>query len=210
MAYLARKLGKDKVCVNYYRNRASAIRASIIREFWDEDGGYFRAGQGDDRLDAAANVFASLWLPTQFGIRIQSAISERMIDETGLLSCYNRPYPTSRLGWTSRWFGLDGYGTTDLYPWISALNTLALLRLVEHHPNNVNAMSHVNEAKRLFSVLTELYCQDGEIYEIYDRDLQPARYRRFGRVTYESCPGFTASAIAYLAVYDKLLALGQV
>jgi hypothetical protein len=205
--------GHSSSQTEYYRAQALALYGAIDT-LWHRQGQYFCAGIRDDRIDAAANVYACLVFgDVDTNICIQGTLSAKLLQADGMIKPFDRPYPRHRARLLFQLTQFHGYGDEYYYPWIANLNVVAMLRLAKQYLRIEDREGGYNqwiEACEQFYKLSQLYANLGGHLEVLDTTLKPASHEIhwWGQkkpITYfEANKGFLASVGTYLAAYRAL------
>ncbi|HSI21241.1 MAG TPA: amylo-alpha-1,6-glucosidase, partial [Verrucomicrobiae bacterium] len=194
------------------RDQAITLKHSYLRVFWDEEAGYVKAAEDDNRLDTAANIFASLYLLTpEQAVRAQEKIRLSTLSPCGLLRNFDRPYPASQVALRYRAGRISSYHNSSVWPWVTTLNIQAKLDIARKHSDPLVRQRFLKEAWADFDQVTALHAKNGgEFYEVlHEQSGNPLHSRWLGITLYHSSPGFMASAATYILVGKGLQKFGR-
>jgi hypothetical protein len=210
MRLISEELGKNEES-KMYEMRSRKVKKGILEKLYDKENHYFRTGEGEDRIDAAASVFGCLYiLPATEAALVQETMKKRLSSKSGLKN-FDPPYPQDRIYPILKLIGMGGYHNESVWPWITAQNIQAKIKIAQEHPDE-----HVREKFRKESVedlldVAKLFKEAGGAYEVFDPDTrQPTTKLRTGMRKYNPPKNFMGNLATYQGAYKQLKKLGWI
>jgi len=210
MELMAEGVGKEEDA-NGYRDRFKQVKASILDKLYDKEDHYFKTAEGENRVDAAASIFGSLYLlPVTEAAKVQETMKEHLKSNSGLRNFYP-PYPKDRIHPVLRRIGMGGYHNECVWPWLTAQNIQVKIKIALEHPDKTVREQYKKEAVDDLIDQAKLFKEAGGAYEVFDPDTRgPATKLRTGMRKYEVPRNLMGNLAAYEGAYSQLKELGWI
>ena len=203
MALMASQLGKKEEAAAY-RKEFHHAEEGMMGKLYDKDGAYFRTAVGEDRIDAVASIFGSLYfLDPAECVRVQDTFKARMKTASGLKN-FDPPYPSSQVMWPHKLIGHQDYHNKDIWPWVTCENIQVKIKIATQHADKAVRNRFKQEAIDDLHDMADLFEKSGGAYEIYhEGDRKPA-VKRF----YKPPQNLMGNLAAYEGAYLQMKELG--
>lgn len=218
MELMAKSIGRDDDARSF-REDYDRTKQSIMEKLYAPEG-YFRAKEGDDRIDTVASIFGALYLlsPVE-AIKVVKTLDGRVRKITGLQN-FDPPYPVGDIALSHRaWSllarikhiatgreesGMDDYHNRFVWPWVTCQSIQVKIKIATGHPEeSIRAKFKCEVVEDLARVSDSLRTAGGP-YEILDPyEARPARI-----VAYTPQSNFLGTMAAYQGVYRRAKRLG--
>ncbi len=205
MEFMAKQLGKEEDAENY-RNEFRKVKKSVTEKIYNKEEGYFRAKEGDDRIDTAASVFGALYFSSPAeAVKIEETLKKRVKHSSGLKN-FDPPYPPKEIFLVHRAIGNAGYHNEFVWPWITCQNIQVKIKIALGHPDETIRKQYKKEAVEDLVEISELFKKAGGAYEIFKPDEPVAAKTRF----YTPPQNLMGNMAAYEGAYLQLKELGWI
>jgi glycogen debranching enzyme len=205
MSFMASRLGRKEEATAY-RDQFRLTKKSIMEKLYDVSGAYFRAEEGQDRVDTAASVLGSLYLlDSTECVRVQESLNNRVSTNSGLKN-FDPPYPASQIMWPHKLIGHEGYHNKYVWPWVTCENIRVKIKIALEHPEKTVRMQYKTEAVSDLLNIARLFDNAGGAYEIFQPDTRKPAITRW----YKPPRNFMGNLVAYEGAYLQLKKLGWV
>ena len=205
MEYMSRQLGHEEDAKRY-QQEFRMVKKSVMEKIYNKEEGYFRAQEGDDRLDTAASIFGALYLLSpEEAVRVEENLRRRVKHSSGLKN-FDPPYPKDMIQRIPRLFGNGGYHNEFVWPWVTCQNIQVKIKIALQHSDEAIREQYKKEAVEDLLQMSELFKKAGGAYEIFRPD-EPVP----AKSTFYSPPqNLMASMAAYDGAYSQLKRLGWI
>lgn len=198
MWLIASDLGKEKETA-FYRNQYTAIYSSILDKIFNEKEAYFRAAEGEDRMDTVASIFGSLYfLDAPECLRVQETIKKRVKVKSGLQNFYPK-YPQDQIMWPHKIINLEGYHNEYVWPWVFCENILAKIKIAACYSNGDLKERYKREVLYDLLDMAKMFDGAGGAYEIFFPDAPKPAISRW----YKPPQNIMYSLVSYCGAYLK-------
>jgi hypothetical protein len=205
MAQMATAMDQDDLAEKY-SEMFKRVRESIMEEVYNEEGAYFRAEVGGNRLDTVATIFGTLYfLGPDDAVRVEETLDKRVRHKSGLQN-FDPPYPISDIFWLHRYLGQWRYHNEYVWPWVTAQNIFIKLMIGVRHKDAAVREKYKEQAVRDLALLAKIFKETGAAYEVLHADTPIAPHTFFYRVPQR----FMGSMVAYQGAYLRMKKLGWV
>jgi len=210
MELISSDLGKIEESKRY-RALTEGAKESVLEKLYDKENHYFRTGEGENRIDAAASVFGCLYLlPATEAARVEETMKKKLTSNSGLRNFYP-PYPKDRIDPTLKLIGMGKYHNECVWPWVTAQNIQVKIKIALEHPDKKIQERYKKEAVEDLLDLTKLFEEAGGAYEVFDPDTRgPATKLRTGVKKYKVPKNLMGNLAAYQSAYHQLKKLGWI
>lgn len=205
MEFMANSLGREEDAKNY-KEEFRKVKNSIIEKLYNKEQGYFRAKEGENRMDTVASVFGSLYLlgPKE-AAKVQETLKQRVKRASGLKN-FDPPYPNKQIMLPLRIIGHGGYHNEYVWPWITCQNIQAKIKIALQHPEENIRSQYKKEAVTDLADMAKLFKEAGGAYEIFDPNTRKPPKERF----YTPPKNIMGNLAAYQGAYLQLKELGWI
>src|SRR3989344_218925 len=209
MVLITEGLGKSEEA-QAYRKKHEKVQKGVLEKLYDKDGHYFRTGEGEDRVDATASVFGCLYmLSAEEGALVQDTMRNRLTTNAGLKN-FDPPYPKNKIYPILRLIGMGGYHNECVWPWVTAQNIQAKIKIALEHPQDDVRERFKKEAVEDLAELASLFKEAGGAYEVFDPDTRQAAKLRTGFKKYKVPKNLMGNMAAFHSAHAQLKALGWI
>jgi hypothetical protein len=200
LALLCRQHG-DTAAATRYRTLYRQARKSLMEKLYDAEGHYFRAKEGEDRLDAAATVLGSLFfLAPRQCVEAQDTLHRRVGENSGLRN-FDPPYKNEEISRVPRLGGNGGYHNEFVWPWVTCQNIAVLLKIAARHPDQETRGLAWQEARMMLGQMSDVFRNCGGAPEV----VEPKVWKVAKRTPLYTPPLFFGPTCAtYHAAFDRL------
>ncbi|MFZ0859527.1 MAG: hypothetical protein WAN18_02515, partial [Candidatus Sulfotelmatobacter sp.] len=199
MQYISRQLGYDRDAQRF-RDEFRIVKQSVTSKLYHQSGGYFRAKEGEDRLDTVASICGALYLlnPTD-ARRVEEALKLRVEHNSGLQN-FDPPYRMTDAFWVHRFFGLTAYHNRFVWPWVICQNIQVKIKIALQHKEPVIRNQYRRESVEDLLRIAKLFRSLSGAYEIVDPERPQPGKMRF----YTPPKNFMGSLAGYQGAYRQL------
>jgi glycogen debranching enzyme len=210
MEFMAQKLGRVED-TKKYRDEFRKTKSSVMQELYDKDGAYFRAKEGEDRLDTTASIFGALYLlGPEEAVRVEDSLEQRVLHSSGLQN-FDPPYEQKDIFWVHRAINHQDYHNQSVWPWVTCENIQVKVKIALRHPDPIVRGKYQQQAVDDLLQVSALFKQAGGAYEIFKPDQpEPAESKVAGVTTYKPIQNFMGGLAAYQGAYMQLEKLGWI
>jgi len=201
----------------YYRELEHKAKESVLGtpekpgKLYNWEGHYFRTGEGEDRVDAAASVFGSLYLlPPTEAAHVQETCKAHLMSPSGLKNFYPA-YPKERIFPALRRIGMGGYHNEKVWPWITSQNIQVKIKIAREHPDEQVREQYKQEAVADLTDQAKLFEEAGGAWEVFDPDTRrkATGLKILGR-SYKSPQYLMGNMAAFASAHGQLKELGWI
>jgi hypothetical protein len=208
LEFIANDLGHEED-VKKYRDEFHKVRSSVMEKLYNKEKGYFRAKEGEDRVDAVASVFGSLYLlnPTE-AVRVQETL-KKMATPAGIKN-FDPPYSNEEIMFALRLVNHGGYHNEDVWPWVTLQNIQAKIKIALQHPDEKTRNQYKKESVKDLADVAGLFKNAGGAYEIFNaKTRKPHKEKRRGFLTtYKPPKNIMGNMAAFDSAYQQVKELG--
>ncbi|MBI5732358.1 hypothetical protein HY967_00135 [Candidatus Jorgensenbacteria bacterium] len=205
MEFMSNSLGVSEDAKNY-KNKFRQTKESIMYKLYDSEHGYFKTATDESRIDTTASVFGSLYLLNSVeAVRVQKTLDKYVRKKSGLQNFYP-PYPRRQIFMPHRLIGLDGYHNEYVWPWVTAQNVQAKIKIALEHPDATVREQYKKESVLDMIDIADLFQKSGGAYEIYESDSRKPVRNKF----YKPPKNIMGNLAAYHGTYSQLKKLGWI
>ena len=210
MEFMANALGYEEDA-KQYKNDFAKIKASVMEKLYNGKQGYFRADEGEERVDTVASIFGSLYLlGSTEAVKVQETLKSRMTTPSGLKN-FDPPYPNRQIMLTHRLIGHQDYHNADIWPWVTCQNIQVKIKIALQHPEAAIREQYKKEAVEDLVKMADLFREAGGAYEIFQpNEPKPAIKKRLFITTYQPPKNNMGNLAAYQGAYLQLKDLGWI
>ncbi len=204
MEYVSRELGlKDDA--QSYRDEFRKVKKSVIKTLYNHPTGYFRAKEGEDRLDTVASIFGALYLlPPGEAKRVEETLKK--VRRASGFQNFAPAYGGNEIFWSHRLFRMGGYHNRFVWPWVTCQNIQVKIKIGLQHNDPAVRSQYRREAIDDFLQSSRLFRSVGGAYEIVNPDEpEPGRL-----LFYRPPTNFMGSLAAYQGAYGQLRRIGWI
>jgi len=199
MSMIAKEMGEDKDFAEYSR-KFEKTKKSVMEKLYNSEENYFRAKEGEDRLDTTACIFGCLYfLTAEECAKVQETMKGRVSNPSGLKN-FDPPYSYWQTMLPHKFIKMEGYHNYYIWPWITCQNIGVKVKIALEHKDSVEREKYRNEAVSDLFDMTKMFKESDGAYEIYKPDNRRAGIKTF----YKPPRYFMANLAAYLYAYNKL------
>ncbi len=218
MEFMAKSIGRDKDAKRFHED-FRRTKQSILEKLYAPEG-YFRAKEGDNRIDTVASIFGILYLlsPVE-AVKVVKTLDGRVRKTTGLQN-FEPPYPAGDIAPSHRAWGflayikqaatgkeesgMEDYHNRFIWPWVTCQSIQVKIKIATGHPEENIRAEFKGEALKDLAQVSDSLQKAGGPYEILDPDeARPARI-----VAYTPQSNFLGTMAAYQGVYRRAKRLG--
>lgn len=179
-------------------------RASLLQKLYDADGAYFRATEGEDRIDTAATALGALFfLDAAECVRVEETLSARVKHPSGLAN-FNPRYPSRDILWPFKVIMHQEYHNSYIWPWVTLQNIHVKIKIAQTHQSAEVRERYKKEAVGDLYDTASLFEDAGGAYEIFFPDTRKPADTHW----YHPPRNFMANLVSFESVYLKLKRLG--
>ena len=210
MEFMARRLDRVEDA-DAYRQEYQKVKENILEKIYDKKEGYFRAKEGEERLDTVASIFGALYLLNyQEAVRVEENLEKRVRHSSGLQN-FSPPYSLKEIFGAHRLFNHEGYHNEFVWPWVTCENIQVKIKIALQHPDEKVRNQYKKEAIDDLLQMSELFKQAGGAYEVFRPDEPvPASTKTLGITTYSPPKNLMGNLAAYQGAYMQLKKLGWI
>ncbi|MEK7601172.1 MAG: hypothetical protein AAB480_01420 [Patescibacteria group bacterium] len=180
------------------------IERALLDVFYDRDGAFFRAAEGDRRLDTVATILGALFfLEAHECVRVEETLKARMARPSGLGN-FDPPYPTRSIRTPFKFIGHGDYHNAYVWPWVTLQNIHVKIKIAQTHTDAAVRERYKKEAVDDLRDAAALFTDAGGPYEIFFPDTRMPADTRW----YHPPRNFMASMATFVSAYSKLKSLG--
>lgn len=205
MEFMANQMRREEDA-RAYKEEYRKVQESVMDKLYNKEEGYFRAKEGEDRLDTTASIFGALYLLSpQEAVRVEESLKKRVKHSSGLKN-FDPPYPKSEIFWIHRMVGHQGYHNEFVWPWVTCQNIQVKIKIALQHPDETIRAQYKQEAVKDLIGMAELFKKAGGAYEIFNPD-EPTPART---AFYTPPKNLMGNLVAYQGAHDQLHMLGWI
>jgi len=210
MEFMARRLKRIEDA-DAYQKEYGKVKKSVLEKIYNKEEGYFRAKEGDDRIDTVASIFGALYfLNPEEAVRVEENLEKRVKHSSGLQN-FSPPYSRKEIFWVARLGNHEGYHNEFVWPWVTCENIQVKIKIALQHPDEKVRNKYKQEAVDDLLQMSQLFKQAGGAYEIFRPDEPiPASTKTLGITTYTPPKNLLGSLAAYQGAYGQLKKLGWI
>lgn len=221
MEFMSKQLGRGDDAERY-KEEFQLVKDSVMEKIYNTDEGYFRAKEGEDRVDTVASIFGALYLlgPKE-AVRVEETLKKRVQYDSGLQN-FDPPYDSKEIFGGHRFMGklatiknvfynkkergMDTYHNKFVWPWVTCQNIQVKIKIALGHQDELVRNQYKKEAVEDFLKISKLFEKLGGVYEVVNSDKpEPANI-----AFYTSPKNFMGSLAAYQGAYRQLKRLGWI
>jgi hypothetical protein len=221
MEFMSRQLGYEDAA-DKYDKEFMRVKKSVIEKLYNATEGYFRAKEGEDRVDATASIFGALYLlgPNE-AVKVEETLKKRVLRNSGLQN-FDPPYVSKEIFWWHRLMGklavikgkltgkkehgINSYHNKFVWPWVTCQNIQVKIKIASSHKDKLVRSQYKKEAVQDFLKMTQLFEKLGGAYEVVD----PEKSEPANIMFYKPPKNFMGSLSAYQGAYSQLKKLGWI
>ncbi|HEY4494925.1 MAG TPA: amylo-alpha-1,6-glucosidase [Candidatus Paceibacterota bacterium] len=178
MAFISKQLGYENETQSY-RDEYRKVKSGVMRKLYNKKEGYFRAKEGDDRIDAVASIFGALYLLNpEEAVRVEENLKQRLRHRSGLKN-FDPPYPKKEIFWVHKLLGHEGYHNEFVWPWVACQNIQVKIKIALKHPDEAVRSQYKAEAVNDLVDTAKLFKDAGGAYEIFHPDDRKPAFTRW-------------------------------
>lgn len=213
MEFVANQLGR-KEDAQRYKREFQEVKKSALTKLYNSEEGYFRAKEGEDRIDTVASVFGALYLLSpEEAVKVEETLEKRVRHNSGLTN-FDPPYPREEIFgthkmWSSlasmqkKW-GMQDYHNRLVWPWVTCENIQVKIKIALHHRDEAVREKYKKEAADDLLQMSEIFKKAGGAYEVLD----PDKPEHADISLYASPKNFMGTMAAYQGAYRQMESLG--
>ena len=180
------------------------MERALLDMFYERGGAFFRAAEGDSRLDTVATILGALFfLEAHECVRVEETLKARMARPSGLGN-FDPPYPTRSIRTPFKFIGHGDYHNAYVWPWVTLQNIHVKIKIAQTHPEETVREQYKKEAVDDLYDAAALFTDAGGAYEIFFPDTRTPANTRW----YHPPRNFMASMATFMSAYSKLKSLG--
>lgn len=209
MELMSKETGREEEA-KYYGGLEKKVKASVMEKLYDKEDHYFRTAEGEDRIDAVASIFGSLYmLPATKAAKVEETMSKHLKSPSGLKNFYP-PYPKEKVFLPMRIIGMGGYHNESVWPWVTAQNIQVKIKIALEHPDEKIREQYKKEAVEDLADLAKLFKEAGGAYEVFDPNTRQPKKLRTGFRSYKVPKNLMGNLAAWNGAYSQLKNLGWI
>jgi hypothetical protein len=221
MELMAKQLGREQIAQKY-GEEFERVKGEILKKIYNKEEGYFRAKEGEERLDTIASVSGALYLlGPEEAVRVEKTLEKRVGHSSGLTN-FDPLYKSKEIFWGHRLIGkmttiknifsgkkekgFDAYHNEFVWPWVTCRNIKVKIKIGAEHPDESTREKYKKESVENLLKMAKLFKQLGGFYEVVNPDEPEPENMAF----YRASKNFMWSLAEYHGVYKQLKNLGWI
>ncbi len=205
MAHMAKELGHEDDA-RHYTEEFRKVEEGVMDKIYNKSEGYFRAAEGDNRLDTVASIFGALYfLSPEEAVRVEGSLSDKVLCNTGLQN-FDKPYPKEQIFWSHKLTGWNDYHNKFVWPWVTLENIQVKIKIALQHPDESVRAKYKKEAIDDLVYMAKVFEEVGGVYEVVDPNSPKPAKMPF----YTPVKNFMGSMSAFQGAYGQLKNLGWI
>jgi hypothetical protein len=221
MEFMSKQLGHEDDAQKY-KEEFRLVKDSVMKKIYNTEEGYFRAKEGEDRVDTVASIFGALYLLSpKEAVKVEETLKKRVEHSSGLQN-FDPPYDLKGIFWGHRFMGklaaiknmfsgnkekgMEDYHNKFVWPWVTCQNIQVKIKIALQHEDESVRNQYKNEAVEDLLKISKLYKKLGGVYEVVNPDKPEPADIAF----YSPSKNFMGSLTAYQGAYGQLKKLGWI